>query len=186
MTLACPGRWIWKPPLTSAIASTGWAATLFSGEAELRPNRARLFATDITGSGTNITLTYRGRYDFLRDDFYQFGTRITFTGKEPIIMDLWPAPSRVSTQKPPTVRALTSKVCAWPREARPPPMSPFGPDRPGDQPQLRFDCASVELHQSRGHESPPGNRPYLGRPSNWIFMAAESGASKVPAADSCL
>jgi Protein of unknown function (DUF3616) len=39
-----------------------------SGEAAPRPNRARLFATDFTGSGTNTTLTYRGRYDFLRDD----------------------------------------------------------------------------------------------------------------------
>lgn len=39
-----------------------------SGDAELRPNRARLFATDLSGSGTNAILAYRGRYDFLRDD----------------------------------------------------------------------------------------------------------------------
>lgn len=43
-----------------------------SGEAEPRPNRARLFATDFAGSGTNATLIYRGRYDFLRDDLIEW------------------------------------------------------------------------------------------------------------------
>lgn len=40
----------------------------FSLEAEVRPNRGRIFATDISGSGTNMTLTYAGRYEFLLDD----------------------------------------------------------------------------------------------------------------------
>ena len=35
---------------------------------ELRPNRRRLFATDIVGTGTNVTLRYVGRYDNLRRD----------------------------------------------------------------------------------------------------------------------
>jgi len=34
----------------------------------LRPNRYRLFATDIIGSGASTTLTYVGRYDGLRTD----------------------------------------------------------------------------------------------------------------------
>ncbi len=33
-----------------------------------RPNRNRIFATDITGTGASTTLSYAGRYDFLRDD----------------------------------------------------------------------------------------------------------------------
>ena len=35
---------------------------------ELRPNRSRLFATDIVGSGTNATLHYVGRYNNLKRD----------------------------------------------------------------------------------------------------------------------
>lgn len=35
---------------------------------ELRPNRNRLFATDIVGTGTNTTLSYFGRYDKLKID----------------------------------------------------------------------------------------------------------------------
>jgi hypothetical protein len=35
---------------------------------ELRPNRNRLFATEIVGTGTNATLTYVGRYDKLKTD----------------------------------------------------------------------------------------------------------------------
>ncbi|MBD2180567.1 DUF3616 domain-containing protein [Planktothrix sp. FACHB-1355] len=34
----------------------------------LRPNRNRIFATDISGSGTSTTLSYVGRYDNLRTD----------------------------------------------------------------------------------------------------------------------
>ncbi|HJW30843.1 MAG TPA: autotransporter-associated beta strand repeat-containing protein, partial [Saprospiraceae bacterium] len=34
----------------------------------LRPNRYRIFATDITGSGSGTTFTYVGRYDGLRTD----------------------------------------------------------------------------------------------------------------------
>ncbi|MGB4848927.1 MAG: autotransporter-associated beta strand repeat-containing protein, partial [Saprospiraceae bacterium] len=34
----------------------------------LRPNRYRLFATDVTGSGVGATLSYVGRYDGLRTD----------------------------------------------------------------------------------------------------------------------
>ncbi|HUR46464.1 MAG TPA: DUF3616 domain-containing protein, partial [Candidatus Saccharimonadales bacterium] len=39
-----------------------------SSEADVRPNRSRLFATDIVGSGTNTTFIYRGRYDFFKED----------------------------------------------------------------------------------------------------------------------
>ena len=35
---------------------------------ETRTNRSRIFVTDLTGSGTNINLTYVGRYDFLKLD----------------------------------------------------------------------------------------------------------------------
>ncbi|MCU0547436.1 MAG: hypothetical protein MUE44_35620 [Oscillatoriaceae cyanobacterium Prado104] len=38
-----------------------------SGGAD-RPNRERIFATNISGSGIGTTLTYAGRYDFLEDD----------------------------------------------------------------------------------------------------------------------
>ncbi len=33
-----------------------------------RPNRERIFATTLSGSGSSTTLTYAGRYDFLEDD----------------------------------------------------------------------------------------------------------------------
>ena len=33
-----------------------------------RPNRDRVFATDISGTGANTTLTYVGRYDYLKED----------------------------------------------------------------------------------------------------------------------
>jgi Lamin Tail Domain/Secretion system C-terminal sorting domain len=33
-----------------------------------RPNRNRVFATDLSGTGATATLTYVGRYDFLRED----------------------------------------------------------------------------------------------------------------------
>jgi hypothetical protein len=33
-----------------------------------RPNRRRIYATDLAGSGANATLSYVDRYDFLRDD----------------------------------------------------------------------------------------------------------------------
>jgi hypothetical protein len=39
-----------------------------AGDAEIRTNRARLFGTDIAGSGTNVTLTYAGHYEFLKFD----------------------------------------------------------------------------------------------------------------------
>lgn len=38
-----------------------------------RPNRRRLFATDISGSGASATLTYVGRYDNLRQDLVTWG-----------------------------------------------------------------------------------------------------------------
>lgn len=39
-----------------------------SKDGKLRPNRERVFATDVTGSGVGATLAYVGRYDFLRAD----------------------------------------------------------------------------------------------------------------------
>ncbi|AFY73355.1 putative extracellular nuclease [Synechococcus sp. PCC 7502] len=33
-----------------------------------RPNRDRIFGTDISGSGANTTLSFAGRYDYLRED----------------------------------------------------------------------------------------------------------------------
>lgn len=39
-----------------------------SSEGGVRPNRYRLFATDLAGTGTSTTLTYVGRYDNLRTD----------------------------------------------------------------------------------------------------------------------
>lgn len=39
-----------------------------AGNASSRVNRSRVFATDLTGSGTNINLTYVGRYDNLKAD----------------------------------------------------------------------------------------------------------------------
>ncbi|MCX8156831.1 MAG: hypothetical protein N3J91_10360 [Verrucomicrobiae bacterium] len=40
--------------------------------AEGRTNRSRLFATDLVGSGTNISLVYVGRYDYLKLDLVQW------------------------------------------------------------------------------------------------------------------
>src|SRR5207247_10129753 len=39
-----------------------------SSLAESRTNRSRIFTVDITGSGTNISVNYVGRYDFLKLD----------------------------------------------------------------------------------------------------------------------
>ncbi|MCV3216806.1 type I secretion C-terminal target domain-containing protein [Plectonema radiosum NIES-515] len=39
----------------------------------LRPNRYRLFATDISGTGADTNLTYAGRYDNLRTDLIAWG-----------------------------------------------------------------------------------------------------------------
>ena len=39
-----------------------------SESGNFRPNRNRVFTTDVTGSGASATLTYVGRYDYLRDD----------------------------------------------------------------------------------------------------------------------
>jgi hypothetical protein len=37
-------------------------------DADIRTNRARVFATDVSGLGTNTTLTMAGRYDYLKVD----------------------------------------------------------------------------------------------------------------------
>ncbi|MDZ8221411.1 MULTISPECIES: Ig-like domain-containing protein [unclassified Nostoc] len=39
-----------------------------SDDGKSRPNRDRVFATDITGTGASTTLSYGGRYNFLRED----------------------------------------------------------------------------------------------------------------------
>jgi hypothetical protein len=39
-----------------------------SRDLDIRTNRARIFATDIAGTGTNVSLTYVGRYEFLKLD----------------------------------------------------------------------------------------------------------------------
>lgn len=39
-----------------------------SDDGKNRPNRDRLFATDVSGTGASTTLTYVGRYDFLKED----------------------------------------------------------------------------------------------------------------------
>ncbi|MCP5525241.1 MAG: DUF3616 domain-containing protein [Verrucomicrobiales bacterium] len=39
---------------------------------ETRTNRTRLFATDLTGTGSESTLTYVGRYDFLKQDLIEW------------------------------------------------------------------------------------------------------------------
>ncbi|WP_392531283.1 lamin tail domain-containing protein [Nostoc sp. C117] len=39
-----------------------------SDDGKSRPNRDRLFATDISGTGASSTLSYVGRYDFLKED----------------------------------------------------------------------------------------------------------------------
>ena len=40
-----------------------------AGDTTERTNRARLFATDLSGSGTNVSLTFRAHYDYLKLDF---------------------------------------------------------------------------------------------------------------------
>lgn len=37
-------------------------------DADVRTNRGRIFATDVSGTGTNSTLTFVGRYDYLKTD----------------------------------------------------------------------------------------------------------------------
>ncbi|HTD67575.1 MAG TPA: hypothetical protein VK846_13700, partial [Candidatus Limnocylindria bacterium] len=37
-------------------------------DAEVRTNRGRIFATDLAGSGTNVSLSFVGRYDYLKLD----------------------------------------------------------------------------------------------------------------------
>ncbi|MBH8565202.1 DUF11 domain-containing protein, partial [Nostoc sp. CENA67] len=39
-----------------------------SDDGKNRPNRDRLFATDVSGTGASTTLSYVGRYDFLKED----------------------------------------------------------------------------------------------------------------------
>ncbi len=39
-----------------------------SQDADIRTNRARVFATDVSGTGTNAVLTFAGRYDYLKLD----------------------------------------------------------------------------------------------------------------------
>ncbi|MEH1825185.1 MAG: lamin tail domain-containing protein [Nostoc sp.] len=39
-----------------------------SDDGKFRPNRDRIFATDISGTGASTTLSYIGRYDFLKED----------------------------------------------------------------------------------------------------------------------
>lgn len=41
-------------------------------EGESRTNRTRIFATDITGNGAETTLTYAGRYDYLKWDLIEW------------------------------------------------------------------------------------------------------------------
>jgi hypothetical protein len=43
-----------------------------AGNASSRANRSRVFATDLTGSGTNVNLTYVGRYDHLKADLLEW------------------------------------------------------------------------------------------------------------------
>lgn len=45
-----------------------------SSSGESRPNRARLFATDLSGAGSTATLTYVGRYDNLKTDLINWDT----------------------------------------------------------------------------------------------------------------
>jgi len=46
-----------------------WIAALDNNpDGECRPNRNRIFATDLSGSGTNTQLVFAGYYPFLRDD----------------------------------------------------------------------------------------------------------------------
>ncbi|MFB2894585.1 ExeM/NucH family extracellular endonuclease [Aerosakkonemataceae cyanobacterium BLCC-F50] len=51
-----------------------WLGSLSnSSNGDPRPNRDRLFATDISGTGANTTLNYVGRYDNLRNDLIAWG-----------------------------------------------------------------------------------------------------------------
>ena len=52
--------------LNNTIYWTGSNSNSSSGDS--RPNRDRLFATQISGTGANTTLSYQGRYDFLQQD----------------------------------------------------------------------------------------------------------------------
>ncbi|WP_159467752.1 ExeM/NucH family extracellular endonuclease [Dyadobacter sp. 3J3] len=45
-----------------------------SSEGKNRPNRSRLFATDISGTGASATLSYVGRYDGLKTDLLAWDT----------------------------------------------------------------------------------------------------------------
>ncbi|MFD2569251.1 putative Ig domain-containing protein [Spirosoma soli] len=46
-----------------------WLGSISNADGgNLRPNRDRIFATDVTGNGAASTLSYVGRYDFLRED----------------------------------------------------------------------------------------------------------------------
>ncbi len=45
-----------------------------AGDAEVRTNRARIFATDIALAGTNTTLAFVGHYDFLKHDLLAWDT----------------------------------------------------------------------------------------------------------------
>ncbi|MGA9335788.1 MAG: lamin tail domain-containing protein, partial [Rudaea sp.] len=46
-----------------------WAGSHSNSDSgDVRPDRHRVFATDLSGSGANTMLTYVGRYDFLLDD----------------------------------------------------------------------------------------------------------------------
>jgi hypothetical protein len=52
--------------LNNTIYWTGSNSNSSGGD--YRPNRDRLFATQISGTGANTTLSYQGRYDFLEQD----------------------------------------------------------------------------------------------------------------------
>jgi YD repeat-containing protein len=52
-----------------------WIASLGNlTDGQPAPNRNRLYATDLSGSGTNVQLTYVGRYDKLRQDLINWDT----------------------------------------------------------------------------------------------------------------
>jgi predicted extracellular nuclease len=51
-----------------------WLGSLSnSSSGDFRPNRNRLFATDVSGSGATISLSYVGRYDNLKADLINWG-----------------------------------------------------------------------------------------------------------------
>ncbi|MBP5973082.1 type I secretion C-terminal target domain-containing protein [Brasilonema sp. CT11] len=52
--------------LNNTIYWTGSNSNSSTGDS--RPNRDRLFATQISGTGANTTLSYQGRYDYLEQD----------------------------------------------------------------------------------------------------------------------